>query len=146
MIKYVLLLLLILSWTLNPFVKKKITKFLDPLEYLFINTFAVSLVTLMIFLYSLRYKKVSLNCLRKLDNSCIYWILFGVLITIFSSYILLILLSQYDAGYIIPHVQPLVIVFTVLTGVILFNEKINRYSIMGILCIVSGLLLLNIKT
>ena len=126
--------------------KKKITKFLDPLEYLFINTFAVSLVTLMIFLYSLRYKRFLLIVLEKLDNSCIYWILFGVLITIFSSYILLILLSQYDAGYIIPHVQPLVIVFTVLTGVILFNEKINRYSIMGIPCIVSGLLLLNIKT
>jgi len=146
MIKYALLLLLILSWTLNPFVKKKITKFLDPLEYLFINTFAVSLVTLIIFLYSLRYKKVSLTCLRKLDSNCMYWMLFGVLITIFSSYILMVLLSQYDAGYIIPHVQPLVIVLTVLTGVILFNEQINRYNIMGILCIVSGLLLLNIKT
>ena len=146
MLKYGLLILLIISWTLNPFIKKKVTKFLSPLEYLFVNTFAISFITLLIFFYNLRYNNISSKCLKKLDNSCIFWILFGVLITISSSYILSMLLSKYDAGYIIPHVQPLVIVFTVLIGALIFNEKINFYNILGILCVVCGLLLLNIKS
>ena len=56
MIKYLLLSLLILCWTLNPFLKKKVTKILTPMEYMFINTFSINILMIFIFLYRLLAK------------------------------------------------------------------------------------------
>jgi len=78
-----------------------------------------------------------------LTNKEIIFSVFGAITSILSSLVLINLVQNNDISFIIPQIQPIVIVFTVLCGYLFFEENINYTTIVGILMITSGLYIIN---
>ena len=140
---YILMILLIFSFTLNPFLKKQASKHVTTYEFIIIyQILAISLVIGFIF-YLLKYKKCSLACFKKLSNTDLVWTLLAVITGILGSILLLYLLKQDEVSFIIPNVQAMVILLGSLIGFFIFNEKINIYKSIGLLLIIVGIICLN---
>ena len=143
--KYLLLLVIVMCWTANPFLKKVVSKKFKPNEFMLINHFVISSMMLSYLAYLVYNKEFSFNCMQKLDKKDFMYLVVGSVTTILGSLFLIKLLSEYEASYIIPHLQPIVIILTILMGYFLFNEEVNRNKIMGIMLILFGLFLINYK-
>ena len=140
---YTLLVILVLCWTLNPFMKKKASLNLSSDEYLIFNHTLCSILLVIYLIYLIKYKKCSVKCLNKLTNKEMIFSVFGAITSILSSLVLINLVQNNDISFIIPQIQPIVIVFTVLCGYLFFEENINYTTIVGILMITSGLYIIN---
>lgn len=143
---FILLGLLSMGWTLNPFFKKKAIGDLNSYQYLFINTIFVSFLIILLFLYRIFKGNDSISFItNQINKQQLLWMAFGSIITFSTSLLLIILIKQHDVSYIIPHIQPLVIVLTILFGFFFFKEEIDRNQIMGIILIIMGLIVINYK-
>jgi uncharacterized membrane protein len=69
--------------------------------------------------------------------------LLGAITTIASSVFLIRLLQENDASYIMPHVQPCVMILTMIVGLTFFNETLTKNKIIGTVLITGGLVFLN---
>ena len=101
------------------------------------NDFAISFIMISYLIYLLTKKKFDTNCLRKLEYKDLGTILLVSLSTIMGSLILIYLLQKYDASFIIPNLQPVVIVLTILIGYFIYKETLDKKKIIGILFIIS---------
>ena len=63
--------------------------------------------------------------------------------TVISSIVLIWLLKHNEATYIIPQLQPAVLVLTLIIGTCIFNEKITSNKIIGIILIIFGIYSIN---
>lgn len=143
---YLLLALVILSFTLTPFLRKKIlNEFTDEEFYIYSNTMMLILVV-MYSIYLLFQNKCSLTMLtEKINTRNAIICLVSSISAVMGGLVLMILLKRNDASHVIPQIQPIVIVLTMLIGYFLANEDINRYKIMGAGLLVFGLYVFNIK-
>jgi len=69
----------------------------------------------------------------------------GAITTVMGAIVLIKLLKDNDASSIIPQIQPVVILLTILLGYALFNESMTKNKIIGGLCIICGLYIINKK-
>ena len=107
-----------------------------------------SLCTVLVLVYAgyLMYQqKCDINCLKKLDKKEFIFSLAGAITTVFGSVLLIKLVKENDASYVIPHIQPIVIIFTIAIGYFIFQEDVNIYKILGGLLVVFGLFVMNKK-
>ena len=142
---HLLLLFLIICWTLNPFLKKKASTKLTSSEFMLYNH---SLCTILILIYGfflLYHGNCDVNCLKKLSKDDIFYSIIAALITVLSSLTLIKLLKENQATDIIPYIQPLVILFTILFGYFIFNETMTKNKVLGISFIIIGLIIINNK-
>ena len=144
-IKYILIFFLVLSWTFNPFFKKSAYSKLKSQESLIINHILCSVIILFYFVYLFYTKKCDINCITKLNYKELVYASLGAITTVLSALTLLNLLKKYQASDIIPYIQPLVIILTIIVGYFIFNENITKTKLIGIFLIVMGLFVLSKK-
>jgi len=143
-LNYLLIVILVLCWTLNPFLKKKSVGDLSSNEYIIFNHCFVSIFLALYFLYLVYNGECDI--LQKIKNKNtkeLLYSFFAAIVTVISSVVLINLLKKENASYLIPHIQPVVILLTFILGYFIFNEKINFKQIMGGLLIVLGLFIIN---
>jgi drug/metabolite transporter (DMT)-like permease len=147
MIFYILLGLLILSLTLNGFLKKTLTNFVSVDEYLFIMCHIIIISTYLYFLckYILGKNKIKKDLIKKLDKKTILTFIFCGINAIFASALFVYLLKSEDVSYIIPHTSSLLIICTILVGCCYYGEVINKKKIIGIIFVLIGLTIINLK-
>ena len=145
-ITILLIVLLVLCWTLNPFVKKKALKGLEPNESLLLNHCLVTIILLVYYIYLFYKNKCNISSLKNLNRNQLIVSFIAAIITVISSIILINLLRRANVSYVMPHIQPLVLLLTVLIGYFIFKEKLNNYQILGGLFTIGGLCLLNKKS
>ena len=139
---FISLILVVICWTITPFLKKYTNKNLFTNEYLLIHNY---LITFLITIYLLLNNNINLKEIRKKLSLNQFLILnFSCLITIFSTVLLWHLLKYNDVSYIIPLIQPVVILLTYIIGIFL-GEKISIYKIIGGLLIISGIFILELN-
>ena len=138
-----LIFLLVLCWSFNPFLKKKSASNLNSQEYLIYNQFLCSILVFLYFIYLWKNNKCSITCLQKMSSNEIIYSFVAAVVTLLSSTILITLLKQKDASYLIPHIQPLVILLTITLGYFMFGENITKYHLFGGILIVSGVVVIN---
>lgn len=143
---YFFLLLLIICWTTNPFMKKQVATKMTSSEYMIYNHGLCSILIVGYVVYLLLNKQYSIESLKKLTSKDIGISLVAALTTVVASVLLIDLLKNNDASYIIPHVQPCIIVLTLLVGYFLFKEQITSNKIIGTGLIVAGLVFMNYKS
>jgi len=142
---YILLFLLVACWTLNPFLKKQIAGKLKADEYMIYNH-SICTIIIIIYLGYLLYKNnYSISSLKDLSNKDVCISIFGAVITVASSILLITLLQKNDTSYIIPHVQPCIIVLTLFIGYMFFGETISQNKMIGTGLITLGLIYMNKK-
>ena len=144
---YFYLLLIILRWTLNPFIKKKVLKNnkINSDEYFAINHTFVTIIILVYLYFLFTNKKCDYNCFKKLNIYDYLYIFVGSITSILGARLLLTLIQFKEVSYLVSSIQPLVISLTLIVGYLFFNENISLLKLLGITLIISGLICINKK-
>jgi multidrug transporter EmrE-like cation transporter len=147
---YFILVLISFLKTFNPYFRKHIIDSLESHEYLFLNTFLISLGVFTYFLYKLIVHDHSLNkLLDKVYNLSTLQLVYFMLIA-FITLVSSIVIINLDKYYNTPLLNSLLTkgiasVLLILTGVFIYKEKYNYKQLSGIFLIIVGLLLINCK-
>lgn len=72
-------------------------------------------------------------------------VLVGMLCYIISFFIYLFLVSKFDLSYISPITMGLVQVVTIIGALVVFREKITPVQMIGIVTIIAGIVMVNIR-
>ena len=139
--------LVVLCWTFNPFIKKKIlnTTKLKVDEYFVINHFVITVLLIGYFIYLYKKRECSSDCIKQLTRYDCFYILLGSITSILSARLLLYIIKTNDISYMVAHIQPLVIFLTFLIGYLFFMEKMSIYRLLGGALVILGIILLNKK-
>ena len=89
--------------------------------------------------------KCNFNEIKNLNSKQILTSVVAASITLASSIILINLLQRTNVSYVMPHIQPLVLLLTMIIGYFIFQEKLNNYQLFGAVLTILGLWLLNKK-
>ena len=145
MIFLICLLILTFFWSLNPFLLKVIQKKLNIYEILFLNFSIYFFFSLLISSYFLYTKKINLNSYTNLNKKDLLIILLRGMIVVITSILFLKLIQMKKVSYVIPHIQALIAIFSLIIGYFFFKEKLNRKEIFFILLIILEIFLINYK-
>ena len=138
---YLLLLIIVICWTLQPFFKKVPLKKITSKEFYILSHIIYSIPIFIYILFMIYYNKF--NFLDSLDKRDYMFLVLVVIVGLIGGLVFAELLKNNNASYVIPHVQPLIIVSTLFLGYYLFNESINWKHIIGTSLVVLGLLVIN---
>ena len=144
---YLYLIIIIICWTLNPFIKKIVlnNKKLNLDEFFILNHIFVSLILLIYFYILFKKKKCSTLCLSKLDKYDYLYILMGSLTSILGARLMISIIKTEEITFLIAHIQPMIIALTFLIGYMFFSEHITITKVLGISLIILGLIFINKK-
>ena len=144
---YLYLLIIVICWTLNPFIKKIILKSqkLNTDEYFVLNHLFVTIILGFYFFYLFKKKKCSPNCLKQLSLYDYLFIFLGAISSILAARLMISIIKSEDVSFLIAHVQPMVIGLTFLIGYMFFSENITIHKVLGVSLIILGLILMNKK-
>tara|TARA_B110000208_G_scaffold179881_1_gene229073 strand:- start:424 stop:804 length:381 start_codon:yes stop_codon:yes gene_type:complete len=123
--------------------KKNASKKLTSGEYLIFHHTLCSILLAVYLVYLLKNNKCNIKCLQKLDKKEILYSIAGAVTTIASSVVLINLVQKNNVSFIIPQIQPLVILLTITAGYLFFGESIKYNTMIGIGMIVVGLYIIN---
>ena len=140
---YLLIIILVLCFTINPFIKKYASKNVSSYEYIFIYQIFIVAFILLYSIYLIQSKSCKINCYKKMSNKEMYWTILAVITGMFGSIIMLNLVKRNDVSYLIPNIQGIVILLGALIGYVVFKESFNKFKIIGILLIFFGILSIN---
>jgi len=136
-----LLLIVVICWTIQPFYKKIPLISMTYKEYYLLNHI---IYTIPIIFYML-FDKNRFSFVKKMTKRNIFFIILSVAIGILGGVSYTYLLKQNNINYLIPHTNPLIIIFTLLIGYFIFKESMSLNQIIGILLVIIGLIIINYK-
>lgn len=147
-ISYLFLLIIVLCWSINPFLKKKITKTLNGIEYNFANNICILGMIFIIIFYTNFISKsdnININFIKKLNKNELMLLLVSSVLTLLPSFLFIQVLKSMDVSFIVPFTKSLTIVSSTIIGVLVMNETLNYKMGIGILLIISGIYLMTNK-
>ena len=140
---YFLIGLVILSFVLNPFMKKKAIGSLNPQEFLILNHILITLLIIIYAFYLYSYSICDLYCYRKLSTEELIWGVGASIASIIGSVAFIMLIQKEEITFIMPNIQPIIIILASIFGFFLFKEKMGKYKLMGIIMIIMGSISIN---
>ena len=140
---YFLILILIMSFVLNPFAKKKATMNLGSDEFFMINHFICTIIVIIYFIYLVYYSKCNLKSIKEMNKNEIFWCTMSALLGVIGSLVLINLVRMDEITFIMPNVQPIVLLIGAFIGYFLFQESMGLYKIIGIFLIILGAFSIN---
>lgn len=142
--KYGLLAVIILGWTLNPFMKRQAMGRLSGFDYFVVNFLLTSVLATIVWIGLVKMGKTRMDVFQQMTTRQITWAFGASVITVITGIGFIYLVKNYEVGSMIPQIQPGVIVLTILAGYCLFGESLSRLKVGGVLCIVVGMILINL--
>ena len=141
---YIGIILVALCWVITPFLKRSLGKNLTSVD-IFINTQIIILTYGILTLMIVKYLKYDFDLLsiKNLDKNQMLTLLASSLTTYMSSITLIWLVKHYEVTQIIPQIQPIVMVLTILSGIFIFSEKVTKTELLGLSLIISGVYIIN---
>ena len=139
--------LLILGWTIIPFLKKIPLEKITPISFLLFNHVTVGVLLCFYLIYLLYHGKFTKTVVDQYNNLSTREILFIVIVSIIgliTGIAWISLIKNNYVSYVIPHIQPIILMLTLILSYFFFKEPINRYHIGGSFLVVSGLVLINL--
>jgi drug/metabolite transporter (DMT)-like permease len=134
----------------NPYFRKHILDSLESHEYLFLNTFLISLGVFLYLIYKLLFHDYSLDKLvdkiYNLTTLQVFYFILIALITLISSIVIINLDKYYNTPLINSLLNKgLASILLILTGIFIYKEKYNYKQVSGLLLIIIGLYLITCK-
>ena len=134
--------------SLRPFFKKNVLKSeIDEDDFLFLNTFFISLFVIIYFIYNFtKKKKVDFNKYKNMKPLELGSMIGVSLFTVIST----ILVLQMDKGYQTPFINSMLTkgfstIFVIAIGMIIYKENYNMLQMLGIALILVGTYLISNK-
>lgn len=138
--------ILIVGWTITPFLKKVPLQKITPISFLLFNHLAVHILLLLFIVYLLatgKFKSIVSEQFNLLNNRECQFIVLVSFIGLASGIAWISLIKNNYVSYIIPHIQPLIITLTIIISYFIVKEPLTRYHFMGVFLVVAGLVLIN---
>lgn len=135
MILYIYLSIIILMTSINPYIKKEITKKIDKYTFIAITSIFVFFINIA-YLYN---NKFEIKKIYKIDQKNIINCFIVSLFSIVPSLLYLNLIQNNDISYLNPILKPIGLLVTSLIGIYYFNETITKNQIIGGLLILTGM-------
>ena len=134
--------------SLRPFFKKNVLKSdIDEDDFLFLNTFFISLFVVIYFIYNFtKKKKVDFSKYKNMKPVELGSMIGVSLFTVIST----ILVLQMDKGYQTPFINSMLTkgfstIFVIAIGMIIYKENYNMLQMLGIALILTGTYLISSK-
>jgi uncharacterized membrane protein len=134
---------LIIGWTSNPYFKKKAAVTLNGMDYFIVNMVLTGVLTIPIWIYLVKTKHIEINVFKKMSKTEINWSVGAAIITVITSIMLIYLVKNYEVSSVIPQIQPVVIMLSVLMGAFMFGESLSTCKIIGVCLIIGGMVVIN---
>jgi uncharacterized membrane protein len=135
MILYIYLSIIILMTSINPYIKKEITKKIDKYTFIAITSLFVFFINIA-YLYNNNFE---IKNIYKIDQKNIINCFIVSLFSIVPSLLYLNLIQKNDISYLNPILKPIGLLVTSLIGIYYFNEKIKKNEIIGGVLILIGM-------
>ena len=123
---FILLVMLIICWTLNPFLKKMMGSKLPANENMIFNHSLCTIIIILYTSYLLITHKCDISIINKLGKKDILLGIVTSMITVASSLLLIKILEENEASQVMPQIQPCELVLTLIIGYFIFNEKMTK--------------------
>lgn len=140
---YLGMILVIFCWVITPFFRKSALVSLNSFDLFLITQSIVMIYIALTVIFLKLINNYSIPSVDNLSKKEILYILAGSMTTVISSITLIWLLKHNEATYIMPQLQPIVLVLTLIIGTCVFNEKITYNKIIGIILIICGIYSIN---
>jgi len=140
---FILIFIVIISWTLLSFLKKIPLSKYSALEFYCIEYFFY-LIPIMMYLIYL-YHTTKFSFLQKIDAHDLKYFLLIILVGTIGGLVFTKLLKEENVTYVIPSVHSAEIALTAVVGYFIFKENMSNYEILGVIFIVLGLLCMSKK-
>ena len=140
---YLGMILVIFCWVITPFFRKSALVNINSFDLFLITQSIVMIYVALIVIFLKLINDYSIPSIENLSKKEILYILAGSMTTVISSIVLIWLLKHNEATYIMPQLQPAVLVLTLIIGTCIFNEKITSNKIIGIILIIFGIYSIN---
>ena len=131
------MILLIISFTINPFLKKQASQNVSASEFALIYQSLAIIFVLFYIVYLIKGKSCSIYCFRKMSRNDLFWTIMT------GSVLLLFLIKRDEVSYLIPNVQGIVILLGALIGYFIYKESFDKFKIFGILLVFLGIVSIN---
>jgi len=141
--KYLILGTVVLCWTLTPFTRKRAIGKLTSSEYFVVNFILTATLAALYWVYLVGTGETGVQVWRGMTRSQVTWALVAALLSIVGAIGLIELIRRYQVSHILPQIQPLVLVLTLVSGVVLFKERIGIAKAFGGALIILGVWLMN---
>ena len=138
----VFFLCLIVIWSVKPFLKKMGSDNLTAFEFLVLHTFFFT--TIIASVWIIKPELVDVSKFKNLTHKELYGTVILAIISVSSSFMFQKLIKKFDVSYLLPHIQPTVLVIAMILGYF-YGEIISLQKIIGTGTIVAGLLVINWK-
>lgn len=145
---YLFLFIIIMCLSINPFLKKKITKNLTGIEFNYANTICILVMLCIVILYKnfiSESENININFLKKLNKNDIMLLICSSMCTLLASVLFIQTIKNMDVSFVVPFTQASTIVASTIIGVLVMKETFNYKVGSGILLIISGIYLMNKK-
>ena len=143
-IMYIAMAIIVLCWVLTPFLRKIVLKKVSSFDFLLLTHSIVMLfILLAILVMKIKNKKNFKLDFSSMDKKDILVLILASVGTFVSSLLLIWLLKYNEATSIMPQLQPLVILLTILAGAFVFKENVSLMEWLGVAFIIGGVFILN---
>ena len=143
---YIILGIVILSLSLRDFFRKKImADFSEEEFYIFSNFVVISMIILYSIYLLLTNRCSTLSIYNKMNKRNVTICIIASIFSFLASMLMLVLLKKNDLSFVIPQINPAVIILTVLLGVFLLNEELDKLKVIGIILVIFGLISINLS-
>lgn len=144
------ILVLIICWTVNPFVKKKLMNLADksnnnirPVDFLLVSNLIAITVVLLVYLYNSRDKLSVVDTVKSLTPKQWGYFLANAVVTLTATFLFVFVLEKGKITKLIPSIQSAVILFSFLIGMFVLKEDVPQYKLFSVALICLGIILLN---
>jgi len=142
--KYLYIAVIVLCWSINPFLKKMVNKNIMPIEFNLYSNSLIIFYLIMVAAYKNSYENadISFNMMKRLSTNEIGMMAVVSGLTLIPSYLMSVLNNNYSISGNTAVVQSLNIISTTVIGIVFSGETINLTKIGGILCTSLGIYLI----
>ena len=144
-ISIIFVIILVICWSIDPFLKKNTMNTLSPDESLVFNKLLSAAIIVLYLIYLLCNKKCDFTKLKDLTKKEMVYISLSAISTFVSAIALIHLLQKENISHLIPQIQPVIILLTMCIGYFIYKEQISYYQMLGGGLIIGGVYFLNKK-
>ena len=134
---YIIILSILIAY--SPFVKKILLQTFSLDEILCLEHLFYTIPLIIFILYRVYVSKTKLNFFKKVTKIHVCYFSLTTLTALIAGVLYYYIMSRLPVTKVTPILSPLIIIFSVLIGVSLFKETINKNEIIGIVLIIMGI-------
>ena len=125
---------------MSSFIKKQLLDMCSFKQFIYLE-YTLLVIPILIFIFYMSVDHKNIILFKNLSSKFWLLLLCTTLLTIMTPFIYYYLISNYSIIKIVPILEPLIIIFSILLGFFIFNSTITKQELIGISIIIIGIII-----